>query len=267
MVDYIRAAYTVDVRFFRDSPATSRKIQWSFVAENTPGMPWAHAFGSRTWDLEEEEEPLVGELDGPRAWRGGTPPFPLPIVGPLGIDNMGICGTEEQWQRGASINDPIPANYLNTAVPRCCKRPPLYARGGVAVGSSPPVLAPCCGDFPLPVALACTFSNTSPVCSILDGIPFQLIQTSEQPPGFIVGVSFFRSGQFTSGGLTWRFWLICAPTDAWYIAAIDELGGFHGDVTFPAGTCAPFALSGSFDWTGVFQPACGLATGDCAVAG
>jgi len=206
MVDYIRAAYTVDVRFFRDSPATSREIQWSFVPENTPGMPWAHAFGSRTWDLEEENEPLVGELDGPRSWRGGTPPFPLPIVGPLGIDNMGICGTEEQWQRGASINDPIPANYLNTSVPRCCKRPPLHARGGVAVGQLRDVTCNNCTNLPrvlfvnvVATGIGCTLANGTwpivwdPTVSRYvghhvapNGIPFTFEMTCTNPRNFIV---------------------------------------------------------------------------------
>jgi hypothetical protein len=267
MVDYIRSAYTVDVRFFHDSPATTRQIQWSFVAEEKPGMPWAHAFGSRTWDIGEEPEPLVGEVDGPRNWRGGTPPYALPIVGPLRIDNLGLCGTEEQWQNGASIMDPIPANWLNTPIPRCCKRPPLFARGGVAVGSSPPVHAPCCGEFGLPVAVMCKFTNTVPVCAVLEGISFPILQSSEQPLNLFGAVSYFRSQQFISGGKDWRFWLACSEfSNFWALFAISFEGEYLGDITFDDFTCAPFAMSKSFIWP-PNNLACGMLSGDVEILG
>ena len=267
MVDFIRSAYKVPMRFFADSPATVREVQWSFVADNTPEMPWAHAFGSRVWDVGEEVEPLVGELDGPRAWRGGIPPYPLPIVGPLGLDNMGLCGTEEQWKLGASLNDPIPPSWLNTAVPRCCKRPPIFARGGVAVGSSPPVFAPCCGDNPLPLMVTCVFTNTAPVCAVLDGIPFPLFQSSEQPIGLFGSVSYFRSQQFLSGGKDWRFWLTCSAfSQFWALFAISSVGEYLGDITWEPGEfeCAPFGGSISFIWP-PNNLACGMLSGDVVI--
>lgn len=268
MVDMIRSAYRVGMRFFEDSPATVRDVQWSFVADNTPPMPFSHAFGSRVWDIGEEEEPLVGELDGPRAWRGGLPPYPLPIVGPLGLDNMGLCGSEEQWKHGASVNDSIPPVWLNTAVPRCCKRPPLFARGGVAVGSSPPVFAPCCGDNPLPLAITCIFTNTNPVCAVLEGIPVQLLQSSEQPPDLFGSVSYFRSPQeYFANGKHWRFWFTCSAfSNFWGLFAIGPTGEYLGDITWEAGefSCAPFEGSKSFDWP-VATWACGMLTGDVAI--
>jgi len=148
MVDYIRSAYSCPVRFFRDDPLSVLNVRWSFVPENTPGMPFSHAFGSRQWDLDEEEEPLVGELDGPRAWRGGLPAFPLPIVGPLGIDNLGLCGSEDQWKRGALTSDPVPPVWLFTGVKQCCKRPPKWADGGVAIGRATGVTCGTCSDLP-----------------------------------------------------------------------------------------------------------------------
>jgi len=265
MVDYIRSAYTVDVRFFHDSPATTRKIQWSFVPETTPPMPWGHAFGSRTWDLEEEEEPLIGEVNGPRDWRGGTPPYALPIVGPLRIDNLGICGTEEQWKNGASIVDPIPPTWLNTPIPRCCKRPPLFARGGVAVGSGLPVLAPCCGDVPLPVAIWATFTNTIPLCPLLEGVPVRIDQSDEQPIDLFGAVSYFRSAQFISHGKDWRFWFACSEfSGSWALFAISSVGEYLGDLTFAPQPCIPFSFAGSVDWSS-FHGCCGIDFADITV--
>lgn len=148
MVDYIRSAYRVPTRFFRDDPLSVLDIQWSFVPEITPGMPFAHAFGSRTWDIGEEEEPLIGELDGPRRWEGGLPPFPLPIIGPSWKDNLGLCGSEEQWKQGALTTDPVRPLWPFTGVKQCCKKPPIWANGGVAVGRLLGVVCGSCNDCP-----------------------------------------------------------------------------------------------------------------------
>jgi len=269
MVDYIRSAYTVDVRFFHDSPATTRTIQWSFVPEETPGMPWAHAFGSRTWDLGEEEEPLVGEVDGPRTWRGGTPPYPLPIVGQLKIDNLGICGTEEQWKNGASIMDPIPANWLNTAVPRCCKRPPLFARGGVAVGG-PQENTVCCVGFTPPTILRLVFNNMT-LCPVLNDVPITLLPSTFQPPGIWPElVCKWQSATVDLGaGVLVQWFLGCDPATGFHLVGWDTAGVASVPTQAQSAIatyCLPFRvdISMAWDW---FPADCIGIFGTCTVTG
>ena len=250
MVDYIRSAYTVPMRFFRDDPLSVLTVRWSFVADNTPGMPFAHAFGCRQWDIGEEEEPLIGELDGPRSWRGGTPPYPLPIVGPLGIDNMGLCGAEEQWKNGALTSDPVPPNWLNTAIPQCCKRPPLFARGGVAIGG-PGEIGPCCAGVGLPVNLKAIFSNVVGSCPVLEGLQVALFESTFQPPDIPIGTSRYMSNPLSIGGEPVQMFLTCRSDIGLWDLLVMTIGGFApiwGSMFNSTVECLPFKVEAITGW-------------------
>lgn len=111
--------------FFHDSPATS-KVIWYFVPDDREGMPFEHAFGSRIYDREEAIQPPIGERFAPVPWRGGQGPCPE--------TNGGICGTESQWQFGASIEDPLPEVHPGTNIGKCCALSLLCCDGGLAIG-------------------------------------------------------------------------------------------------------------------------------------
>jgi len=125
VVDVLRQCYTADVRFFNDSEEL-RKIVWYFVPDDRQAMPWEHAFGSRIYDREEELEPAIGERFEPVPWRGGQAPCPE--------TGGGLCGTEAQWQFGASVDDPLPEVHPGTNVGKCCEISLLCCDGGLAIG-------------------------------------------------------------------------------------------------------------------------------------
>jgi hypothetical protein len=196
----------VPVRFFSDDPTREDVIEWSFVPEGTPDFPFEHAFYSRTWELEEENEPTIGERDETRTWLGGKPSYPLPVIGPLLIDDLGICGTERQWQRGSVATDPIPPLWPNTQIQTCCKRPPLAPDGGEAWGNRAPYL---CGPASLfPALLFMTLEATPGHCAKMNGT-YPMVFTSEGGDHYAwVG----KPPNETSGEI-WTFSLACVgPT-------------------------------------------------------
>jgi len=123
VVDVLRSCYESEMRFFRDSEQKT-KVFWYFVPEDRKAIPFEHDFYSRIYDEEPQEE--IGELQEPRKWIGGQPPCPEA--------GKGLCGSEDQWQRGASIDDPTPGFWPGTDLPRCCEPPFIGSCGGVAYG-------------------------------------------------------------------------------------------------------------------------------------
>ena len=205
-MDFIRSAYEVPARFFRDDPLILLPMHWSFVSKYTPGMPWAHAFGTRVWDTKDEDDPDVGEQNNPRTWFGGLPPFPLPLVGPLHLDDMGICGTEEQWQRGCLSTDPVPPDWPGTQVHRCCKPPPREAVGGVAIGSGKEYV---CGPGSLfPNVFFMTLTALPGYCTFMNGeYPMVFTQVGGDHYEWI-GIP-----PNSADGFVWTFLLTCDGPD------------------------------------------------------
>jgi len=173
---------------------------------------------------------------------------------------MGICGTEDQWQRGASINDPIPANYLNTSVPRCCKRPPLYARGGVAVGG-PGVPGPCCEGVTLPTDLTVRFYDLVPLCNQLNNNPFLMGLVVGPPPPAFPSARWVSVNEFDfGGGFVGRFYIGCRPEFPfpWWMFLIAPDGTVIMFWDFIEWSCLPFRA-----WTnGASIP---FVMGDCDI--
>lgn len=235
-MDFIRSAYVVDARFYRDLPDVTAPMQWSFVTDKTPGMPFAHAFWSKTWDIDEIDDDDVGETAGPRTWKGGTPPFPLPLVGPLGIDDLGLCGSKEQWQLGALSTDPVPDVWPNTQVKRCCRRPPEIDRGGVKIGA---ILANQCGQCAaMPGLLFLSIAADPGQCTFMDGT---YLCRWKVDAWYWTGVP-----PNSADGKTWTFRLFCASTPdesaslQWY--AQDTDGNFGSAINPAAADCLGNAL-------------------------
>lgn len=142
-------------------------MRWSFVPKWTPALPFAHAFYSRTWEVEDEDEPQIGELDAPRIWQGGTPLFALPILEKNEKDDLGVCGTVEQWQGGALTTDPQPGVWPDSGVMRCCKRPPERPDGLIALGGVGSM--GCGGGVSLPELLFMQLVPDPGTCDLMRG--------------------------------------------------------------------------------------------------
>jgi hypothetical protein len=128
-VDFLRTGYSVGMRFFNDAPDDVRRVDWYKADPKAKMMPFATSFASLNYDVKDEPyQPAIGEEYGGRKWRNYSPPYPCP--------KCGLCGTEEQWQRGASIDDPEPETWPNSPVPKCCCPPPPIGLGGIAYGGS-----------------------------------------------------------------------------------------------------------------------------------
>ncbi len=92
-------------------------------------MPFAHMYGSRIYERDEEEQEMLGELFTPTKWRGCNEPCPCAAGG--------LTGSEEQWQQGTSIHDPLPACFPGSNVPLKCDALIMLVCGGVAYGDQP----------------------------------------------------------------------------------------------------------------------------------
>jgi hypothetical protein len=101
-------------------------VEWYFVPDDRETIPFPHAFGNAIYERDEEPESPIGEQFDPVPWRGGQPPCPEP--------SKGLCGTQAQWQRGLSTDDPVPGVYPGTLVPRCCPPPLVGCCGGLVIG-------------------------------------------------------------------------------------------------------------------------------------
>jgi len=250
----------VPARFFKDDPDTLLPMRWSFVPEKTPGLYWSHAFGSRVWEVGEEDEGPVGELDGPRTWQGGLPPYPLPIVDPLGRGELGICGSMEQWQEGCRTSDPVPPNWPGSFVHRCCAPPPLDGFGGVVLGG-PGEIGPCCEGVTIPEIVQVLLTIDFGFCPPLDGIPFLMSQfLGPRPPA--MPWATFRSGTYDFGGGSGpqKFYLGCNGDPKWelYLVPDDAPETFMIAGQFVEQECIPFRLwtpAPFIQWP-VFFPAC-----------
>jgi len=147
-VDFTRACYSVDMRFFRDDPSRRTRVQWYYTA-STKSLPFAIAFYRREWERHTEPQEPIGEIYGTERWHGPDPPYT--------IGYGGFCGTAEQWGIGALTSDPVPAKYAGQWVPVCCPEPPPSPRAGVGVGA---IVDPCCLG-----------QNTAPLFFTWDGSP------------------------------------------------------------------------------------------------
>lgn len=128
IVDHLRVCYTVNMRTFFDDPGATIPVQWYFpdmeAFPDRGSIPYDHPFGSRNWDLEHDYETLLGERYQPRPWHSGSARAEL--------SGLGLCGSMNQWNRGASAADAVKPINNRTGSPCCCGPGVLVLGGGPA---------------------------------------------------------------------------------------------------------------------------------------
>jgi len=153
-VDVVRSCYGAKFKFFRDSSILT-DVQWYFVPNDTPIIPFPIAFYSRVWEREDNLSPPIGEQNSPVPWKGGKSP---------GVTSTGgLCGSEAQWGIGSLTSDPVPSRHAGSLSLACCDSPPIVAFGGTATGGVSQENF-CCTFFPNPyVPARVYFHVTGPI--------------------------------------------------------------------------------------------------------
>lgn len=100
------------------------KVRWFYCHPDAKDFPFANAFGSATWDMENEWNPGIGEVHefGFLTWQNGR--------APTTATGQSFCGKPEWWINGV----PKPSTGMRVddqGVPFCCKS----QLGAPAVGS------------------------------------------------------------------------------------------------------------------------------------
>lgn len=137
-VDMLRSCYSTKMRFFSDHPEIESSVDWYFVDQTTPFLPFPTVFNSANWRNDKSLEPLLGEVTGAsRPWRNGLPPG-------LYTGNH-FCGTAQQFRDG--IPAPVPIDRLTNGQPVCCGSPlpTAFHLGGLLYEGAGEVV-----DFPDP---------------------------------------------------------------------------------------------------------------------
>jgi hypothetical protein len=101
-------------------------VQWYVAPDSALSMPFEHAFYSRRWERNEGGGQVIGE--DPLTVRFHSDAGIVPPTGRL------FCGSQQQWQQGASILDRLPLTNKLTGLPCCCGPAPHVGRGGLLLG-------------------------------------------------------------------------------------------------------------------------------------
>jgi len=123
------------MRFVRDDLGLEVPVTWYYVPDGRPAVPYFHPFHSRDADFRDGNgEQLLGEVQGTRAYYSGADPVEL--------QGQGLCGTREQWERGASLLDsPLPLNPT-TQQQCCCGAGSVLAPASIVFGCEMEVIMP-----------------------------------------------------------------------------------------------------------------------------
>jgi len=134
------------MRLFSDDLGLETEVEWYYVPETRPVLPYFTPFRSFDWVLREDQ-PILGEVAGTRSYFAGQVQDDL--------NGLGLCGSREQWEGGASVLDPIRAINPTTGQPCCC--------GPGCLPFSPELVFDLENevDF-LPLVTGCAFANPSP---------------------------------------------------------------------------------------------------------
>jgi len=155
---------TSSMRIFRDDLAIEVPVRWYYVPDDRRVLPYATPFGNRDWEFADGDPGLLlGEVYGSRRYYGGQDP--------VGVLAQGLCGTQQQWERGPSLLDPVRPLNPTTGRQCCCGRGTLLGTPGVALGAEStieelPITTLCPDWVPSPLHWDLTMAGwTNAVCS------------------------------------------------------------------------------------------------------
>ena len=242
----MRSAYEANFRFYRDA-GTLTRVVWYFVPGSSEVVPYCHPFFSRIYErLDNEDSPDLGEQNTPIPWQGG--------LNPGAEATGGLCGSRDQWEKGARTSDPVPGLWPGTNLPKCCQKLYDVSIGGSGFGE-PVVPMPCGIVDPAPFISFIQFSGCSPACAEL-----------------VAPIPVFRTtGHCVISGSRREFIAVSAPKNIHgtnYLFAVVCGGGFPGaeffayweeslgcTFAFSAGFGGPISVS----FTGCTGLACNVA--------
>lgn len=230
-MEYLRTCYTARMKFSPDSDVTF-PIQWYFVPDDRPVVPFEHAFGSRQYDLDEPE-PAIGERFEPRKWHGGQSPLPE--------TRCGLCGDKTQWLEGLKSTDPPAAVWPGTNVPRCCCRPVQEGNGGLAWGNTAPPPMVCCAGADIPLIVNVTFNMGTGSCGSFSMTMQPFSWPTDEPAALADRPPTWQSGTVDVNGQAVNFYAGCDPTTSRYYLAATTADGvtLHFAQQLTTLTCAP----------------------------
>jgi len=132
------------MRFFADDLSVEIPVEWYYVPEDRPHVPYAHPFVSSDGD-EPGIPRLLGEVPGTRSYYAGNHENDL-----LG---QGLCGSKEQWENGPSILDSCLPTNPTTGRQCCCGKGQLPMEAGLVMGAAletefPPEVTGCVAANP-----------------------------------------------------------------------------------------------------------------------
>lgn len=114
------------MRFFADDLSVEIPVEWYYVPEDRPVVPYAHPFVSSDGD-EPGIPRLLGEVPGTRSYYAGNHENDL-----LG---QGLCGSKEQWENGPSLLDACLPTNPTTGRQCCCGKGQLPMEAGLVMGA------------------------------------------------------------------------------------------------------------------------------------
>jgi len=261
------------MRFFHDS-ALPLPVDWYFVPDNRPVLPYETAFYGRQYEIDELPQEHLGEIYRPRAWRGGEVPRTVGVTG--------LCGSEKKWANGASAFDAVLDKWPGTLVPRCCGKPPivaiaglgagyffsaitLTAIGGVGVGGKsvvlPEVITECLDENPAPLQVTATWTFLHTDHDELDG----RVETLTLGGDIVFGTgetNLWKNDGFDFNGSPWGLQITCNEGAVVILARVHYPGSSATPAsgTLTVTSYVPFEANGTVDMTPIagFLRYCGV---------
>lgn len=126
-MDWSRAPYTQECRFFRDDDRINT-VRWVEAEPDAATLPFPSVICVSTNEIDRYLDAPVGEVFGARH------KFSKKKV-PKGLFDGHYCGTETDFAEGCRY-EPLPplVGYAASGFPRCCPSPVTVAGGGGASG-------------------------------------------------------------------------------------------------------------------------------------
>lgn len=195
------------MRFFPDDLSTQTPVEWYYVPDDRPAVPYGHPFGSADWDKRGDPR-LLGEVPGTATYYAGDHAQEL-----LGL---GICGSKEQWENGPSILDDVRPINPTTGRQCCCGRGALPMEESMVMGFDAGLLQPEMVVCPTVGKVPKYFRLQVAPAGNLDCLDCPNVfstYTLTIDPGALANACQWKSPEFTLCG-TPRRWYLRSPFDA-----------------------------------------------------